>query len=404
MRTRVFKNDFGYKSISFSTDGEGIYAVPWSNLEYQSEYDVLTDRVTPGFMSKSNKGALIVNPFTRTHIITEPDTSEWHYKNIGDLGNDSFTASGAILDWLITTQGLTIEADVTIDGDDDISHIKQDVIASVDAAKYAFGEDLAEFRKTLTSVKEIMSDLAHAQSRMIDYANQLRRGGMSFQKAMSKTWLRARYEVRPLIITADNLIEIINEGLKAKRYERVARSGMISRNQTSIGSTGTSNYDIEVKRHTTIEGRIGAGCYFKNSDPRTGTLEQLGLSAKDLLPTVWAVTRFSFLVDRFIDISSMIYGLENLLDPSIQIFQGWNTISTKTESTYTFHSCVAKDTSVRQHVSFSGSAMVHSTENKSRSLWTPSIEDTLPSLQLPGWDTWVDILAIFHGNKKSLRL
>jgi hypothetical protein len=287
------------------------------------------------------------------------------------------------------------------DGSSRISsdHLKQEVLGALDTSKYAFGEDLLEFKKTLASLREIMHQLAHKIETLTYVINQLRRDGKSFAKAISQTWLKARYEIRPLVISAENLLEILHQGVHQRRYDRVARS-------VTIEEKTFKSYDLEGVFHyhllaeTTQRGIVGCGLYIRNESPRVTVSEKLGLGYKDVLPVIWAVTRFSFLVDRFIDVSSMIYGLENLLDYRLKFLGGWVTKSITTTTRW----YIAIDPNDDWTTSTDYEPAILTTEDKNRQRWSPSVQDILPTLEFPDWETWVDILAIFRGAKANMRL
>lgn len=392
MRTRVFANVVEPWTYYATTSVSPQFVL--DSGTYRSSYDTLSDHTIANFYKKAKQGKIFVNPFHRiTETLKVDETSTWKREANGGVNWDVY--NGPALYRKIDTWELPFFEVPPTDLEDLISLLKQETIAALDMAKYAFGEDVAELKKTLNSLKGIMSDLANAVDRMVKIVNQLRKNGYSLSRALSKAWLKARYEIRPLIITADNLIEILNKGLGKQSYERVKRASSHAENvQDTFEDMGAMNFNISLDR--TVSYTLAVGVYFQNEDPRTTTLEKLGLGPKDVLPTIWAVTRFSFLVDRFINVSNMIYATQNLLDPNVGVKDGFQTVSCYFSSIGKINTIAGDATWTTSQMSFD--TVEYTLSDKNRILWTPDFSDVLPTLELPGWDTWVDILSIFHGS------
>jgi hypothetical protein len=116
---------------------------------------------------------------------------------------------------------------------------------------------------------------------------------------------------------------------------------------------------------------------------------------------MWAVMPYSFVIDRFLNVSNFIRGAENLLDPNVEILGAW--VTTKKERTVS--------TGVRTIVESGYTStivpddIVDKTFDYNRSVWNPSVVDIIPPLNLRGLvDTatkTADLCALIVQNLKG---
>lgn len=397
MRTRVFTDQSTNSPMTYtSLKPDGSINTSWQSF-YRSETldDTLSDVVIEGFFKRRKAGEIFNNPFVR-------GTSSYRVLDgSADLTYPTgwkSTRRGTTLPYLregIELAGENFNFENEIDVAMLISECKSKAIAKIDSPEYNFGEDVAELKKTLVSIKTILINIAQVIRHTREVVLLLKRSsGLSYNKAFHKAWLKARYEIRPLLISAENLLEIYKEGLERKeRRQRVAyklmRSGKVQSDTTVSGKTFrvTNEYVFTVT----------SGVLYDLGNLRDTIPELLGLSFKDIIPTIWAVTRYSFLVDRFIDITDTIHGVQNLLDPQVNVLAAWYTTN------YHLIQTVEMTNWAVSGATYSGGSnkSVFTSTWKSRSPFTPSLSDTLPVWHLEqDWDTLMDIRSIF--SKKNL--
>lgn len=270
-----------------------------------------------------------------------------------------------------------------------LDKVKQQALARMSESDFDFGEDVAELAKTLASLKQIMLEIRHVFTRLDDLVIHLRKKyGYSPQEAFRKAWLRIRYEVRPLVYSASNLVDLYNKGVKKQGVPR-------KRSRSKAAYAGNDSYQLlhgyyNVTRTRQVDIKCSAGVIFLDSAPPT-TLDSLGLGLKDIVPTMWAITRFSFLIDKFLDISSTIEGLQNIADPRLRVLGGWTTSEVIISTT----NVIDGYTRSGWTGSASGQNVIR-TVSKSRAPWIPTYDSALPSMEwADNWETYMDIFTIF---------
>lgn len=398
MRSRIFKDDKLTGSfITVYNNGKTLS----TDVEYTSEFDHMVDVVTKGFLRRSKSGEVIVSPCYRDKISRHIDSFHVKYgkTNEPDYFSDS-SGQGWFYRVLKTYSGDGVDFLPSLpDRSGEVAELKQRLLADIESSKYKFLEDVLEMRKTINSIRSIYIDIKNVFLRNGRLIAKLRKQGLSSEKALATIWLRIRYELRPLLISMSNLIEVAQNQVKDSQERiRIGRNHGISEqvntihNTISDGASWNKKYEIRAL----YSQNLAVGGVFENKDPIRAPLEKLGLGVKDVIPGLWAITRFSFLIDKFINISKMVYAMENLLDPSIKNRGSWNT-----HHTYASYEIVLLEDqcpSPYYHLSLDVSDVVIEREVIERKVWTPQILDTFPVPKLPKLETWIDIYAIFGGS------
>lgn len=384
-------------------------------------YDKLDDVHIPNFHKRVKAGELFFNPFRRVTTSKTGSSGIFRYDyNNGDCGTRSGDIGiffvdiawptlipdfgNPLLDW-----DYDVKRERSNDLNDLIANSRQQVLARVDASDYDFGEDLAEIGKTLASLGKIFSQVSDIMRDTVKTVKKLsRRSKRDPVDVFAEVWLRARYEIRPLLISGENIIEVAREGIKVRGTRRVARHSTSDHqvtDQTLDKVSGTSTFTW--RKEETLKTVVSSGIMYDDANPIDTLLEQLGLGFKDLIPTIWAVTKFSFLIDRFIDVASLIEGVQNSIDPNIRYKGAWTTVERKYTTTTTLSSVTMSDRTVD-----TGQAAVTNTVHTIERLpYTPSISDSIPVFHwATDWANLIDLFAIFGAeylklpNAKTLRI
>jgi hypothetical protein len=409
-RTRTFENETvllqsGRLSI------EGGVAQPqitWNYHNVPKSYDRLDDVKVENFKRRSAAGEIIINPFTRYTKSFSTDAGTMTSQKVSpSTPVNKNTFSGHFMlrlcevkfaDPLYLTV-TKVKPSTLEDVDFWISDLKKEMAANLEKSRYSFGEDVAEARKTLESVRSLIPMVGNIIARIPKLTQVYVKNGFTLNQAASKVWLKIRYELRPLLISLEQGITAALTELNTAvgKRDRIARFKGLSFTDTEDWSFGDlTNGLFSVRTVRKLDVRVNVGAYFENDDPIRSTLGVLGLGTKDIVPTLWAITRFSFLVDKFINISNLIRGLENTLDPDIKILGAWQNVAFSHTDETNLQSFVRNNYSN----SFAAYKTTLVVSNKSRELTGLSLADVLAiDFKMAPMETFVDLYAIFVSPK-----
>lgn len=337
------------------------------------------DVVVPGFKSLSAKGFIINNPMSS-------------HKATRQAGGGSFTATGTNYTRTFSGNGsLTLveipygtfinapnRSDLSkLDTASLNSRARLTALSEIDSTPYAFMEDAAEFHSTLSLLKNpLQSALALARTFNSDYAKR-RKKGVPHVKALADAWLVYRYGFRPIMYSIAN-VEKVFSGMnftapplrrtsRGKARDAVKTQGSYSKNM-GVGSTDTYVFADEVSFEAT------AGILYEMSSPYMNTPELLGFRAKDIPTTAYQLMPYSWVLDRFVDLTKVSKALMNLSDPKVKILAAWTTTNAQH---ITVDQWVAA-TRPTVSISVTGDQVVSTTVDKTRSVWYPSVADAAP--------------------------
>lgn len=310
--------------------GVGIYGTP-SYVEYQgiSKSDTLRDVVNHNYKQRVAAGEIFNNPCYRvTRSFEEtPGSYVYQHKITGKTGSYNGSVLGRMKAVGVASDTLPT---VHLPYDSIVNNAMLAALADVDSSQFNFGEDLAEISKTISSLKGIATDL-------IDVATSFQRGvwragvrelrgktaldsAIKSHDAVAKAWLKARYEYRPLVISLGDLLSVYWGALDAMSNKVRGRATGTAEGQDSASGSYILNVghlidvDYVVQHHYKARGFI-----LYTSDIKNTVSRQLGLGMKDLIPTLWAVTPYSFLIDRFLNVTDLIRAAQNAFDTRIKV-------------------------------------------------------------------------------------
>lgn len=336
-RNRVFKNLSRTLSYDWSVS-PGIDGQPPANsgsgetLTYVNK-ESMSDFVTPGFKKISASGGVVNNPMTKSLTISTPGTgtrtatSKWNgHKNIG---------SNDVVGYFCSYDGishLSAPASLTSTLEAKRSNAYLQCLSQIDSTPFSFGEDLAEFHKTIGTLRRPLSlanDLALVYKRKKDHFLS---SGLTHAQALSKAWLSVRYQYRPIIMSIMNALES-HKSSETQPVRQTARSSYSSR--ASLSSTQTSGTRSYSKSGSwSIEGRYGI--LYEVTNPRSDFAWKNGLRLKDVPPTIWAIMPYSWVIDRFYNVSSFIKANVNRVDPSVKVLAAWHTVTETSDTSVSY--------------------------------------------------------------------
>jgi hypothetical protein len=292
-----------------------------------------------------------------------------------------------------------------------VADAKRHALQHVDSTPYEFLEDLAEIGETISflksplhSIKNLFSAYKRSRKKVKKYYENTP-GTAEELKALADLWAQYRFALAPLIRSVMNAAEVLEKFDSIERPKRRTAHGWgkefsLARVETYAPHKPYGPADTLVFDYTKVsdaEAEAHAAIYYEVSNPLVDWKFALGLRLKDIPVTMWEIVPLSFMVDRLINIKSMLTGLINLADPTVTILAG--SVTTKRSERVNI--------TLEDWFSSLGTLTVLMTKNDSvtfetftysRDLWDPAISDTLPRFT-PGQlvkdvTSLLDLLAI----------
>jgi len=362
---------------NYST-GESGTEGPWI-VEEKSES--ISDVVTPNYHNLIKQGAIINN----SCLYTSSEESS-NGVGLGTYNQDapstfSYTLAGPLTRKRLPQRSTNLYND-WYNGMGDVAasedNAKAQAIARIDKSTYAFGEDLLEIRQTLRFLKrpfKSLTDLSRAYRKFFTYK---RSRGMSLLDAHAQAWLQYRFAVGPLVRSLHDAVEALSvddvpfpKRLTARGFE-----------QDEVNFYDPS-YDFGINtfsRSLKASQKVKATILYEVNNPRRDWQFKLGLRAKDIPATIWAVMPYSFMVDRVLNVTDFVQAVTNLVDPDISILAG--SVSTRTSHLRKIQLMSSEPSGWSAEVL--GEQIVRDDFSYNRSPWEPSVLDTIPDLDVRG--------------------
>jgi len=248
-------------------------------------------------------------------------------------------------------------------------------IAHIDSSEFSFGEDIAEIRETLGFLRNPIKSLTDISRRHSKHAKKVSiKNGVSIAQAMSDTYLTYRFAYTPAVRS-------MSDAMTALAYRSIERSDpprLTARGHAKV-SLPVENGTLDLPPFgfkTTASGELSVRAqilYTGSGIDKNSKLQQLGLRAKDIPETIWAVMPYSFMVDRIWNVSQFIRGITNLSDPRITILAASVTEKLEQNRSVQF---VSQDTA-SWTMSGEGNVVSDSTFTYTRTVWHPSALDAV---------------------------
>lgn len=257
-------------------------------------------------------------------------------------------------------------------------------LKNIDTTPFEFMEDLFEIRETVRFLKKGpfkgMLDLAKSYKKGHNAPKVTTRAGKVSQ--VGNTWLEYRFAFSPLVRSALAATEAMVYKEPARPQRRTARG--FCDHDFSLDEDFSDDYSPSIYNefHRNLRGtlRLRAGVLYTVNNPVEDLSWRLGLRAKDIPETMWAILPLSFMVDRIVDISGTISALNNLRDPNLSILAGWSVHKDEQKASLTLMSQTIPGWSMV----IDGDAWNENSFIFERNLWSPSYLDAVPTFDLSG--------------------
>lgn len=351
--------------------------------------DNMDDFVVSDYHKRIAAGEIINNPClydSSTHVTVgdgyidfHPNPS-YHYDITGPIS--------AYLERTGTIDLNTVATDVT----EDEAGAKLRAIANIDSTPYAFGEDVLELRETVRFLRNPVAELhklsiAFRKSylrvrsrRGLDYLvkkDKLSRYDMKrLLDAHASVFLQYQFALSPLVRSTIDALDAY-QSKPPIMPERLTSRGFFEDEdtQTVVNQSGLNNHTYNASRTERMDGK--ASILYTVTNPVHDWRYRLGFRVKDIPTTLWQVMPLSFMVDRFIDVSSFSKGVMNLIDPQVRILAG--SYRTKWERSTNYKLTGRNVSGFTLH---SSDEHIINEFRYDRSIWNPSVSDTIPNLTL----------------------
>jgi len=331
-RTRVLKHQLQFADYHEVISGNHPNITPIDNsieasVKVLEVSDVMSDVVTKRYWTRVHQGEIILNPLERVQRKYMAEYTPYIGTYTDDFGYFIHTIShpsfiGSLVSETTKTNKPLVEENL-----DDLAYME--ALAKVDKSNYAFMEDIAEFHKTINTIKSIFTKTS-ALHRVFDRRTEAIRNeykiksGKDAVEAQAQAWLEMRYAFRPILISLQNLAKQLNESVKPRLPIDTARSTKTSEFSTTTTSSFITasqvSYTITVVE--TITKKVTVGVIYTNQ--HASNLESFfGLRPRDIPKTMWAVMPYSWVFDHFINISKFIDASVSAIDPGIKYLGVW---------------------------------------------------------------------------------
>jgi hypothetical protein len=269
-------------------------------------------------------------------------------------------------------------------------------LANIDTTPYEFMEDMFEIRETIKFLRNPLHGLLKLSKAFKKDVSKLSLGDATKQaKAFANLWLEYRFAVSPLVRSAYGIADAMSHPIPQRPKRRSARGFAKSSNR---GAWSPFYYPFTFDCKNSIESEWKASILYEVANPLLNRGESMGLRFKDIPETLWAIVPYSFMVDRVANISDMIRGLTNLLDPSVKILAG--SVVEKTNRKFSVR-VISQDNS-SYAVSIDADVFHDDSFRYIRTVWEPTASDTLPPISVGGLvkdvTSTADLLSLILAN------
>lgn len=327
-----------------------------------------TDTVIPGFKARSAAGEIFNNPFS--------STAEW-YSYQGSYYNEAWDLNP---DRCLKTRSYDNIPPAVVDFTNPFSvpdlsgSAGNKAMAGVNSTQFNAPLFIAEAHKTRALVPQIGELLVKT---FRDGRRKLRRGQLvGFYQATSKNlanaWLIGRFGVTPLLYELQGACELLSKNVPPRATARGNEHW--SADTSSVLNSEDSCGTWHITKTSRIEVAFRNGILYEGGTSNLSHLARLGVTRPATV--AWELVPWSFVVDRFVDISSWLDAIQ--YDGASRTLAAWKgsktTLSITCEVTgFTPNSDYGR---TQRNSAFTGRASKISVV-KNRSPWTP--EASLPT-------------------------
>lgn len=349
------------------------------NTLVRSRTEAMDDVVVPNFRKRIRSGEIINNPcWYDADTVSAPSGGTYRAENASQT---YLTSGGNLTDYHQTLAGSPHRGPSQTlpppDAEGLMKLAKQQAIANIDSTPKKFLEDLFEIRETLRFIRNPIRSLTGLSRNLRSDVRRRQRLGKSLVDAIADSWLTYRFAFSPLVRSTYEAVDVHVNWDNYHRPERRTARGRFSHNDIETDTprhywsgSAWDNYS----RTREAEREMRAQILYEVTNPVVDAGFKLGLRAKDIPEGIWQILPYSFMVDRVLNITNLVRGITNLLDPNVKIVAASTTDRLRQTTTLSFTDqfnsgwtvTVVPDVWTEEYFDYN------------RVPWTPTVSDTVP--------------------------
>lgn len=208
--------------------------------------------------------------------------------------------------------------------------------AKINEAPIMGGEILATLNQTIGMVRKPFHSASQLLSKMRKYRlSRMGKTARSAAQATADSWLEYRYGWRPIILDTQKVIkDSLAIRARTDRRRSVERAGDAAEARYASQWPATSlNYQTSGSYTKEDKIRCNAGVVYEvvNRTPSDMGSGYFGNSCRDILPTMWELVPYSFVIDWFSNVGEVLQAISP--NPAVKYLGHWVTCVYESTST-----------------------------------------------------------------------
>jgi hypothetical protein len=168
----------------------------------------------------------------------------------------------------------------------------------------------------------------------------IQRDGRDALKAFASAWSEYRFGWKPILYEIEGIWSAYVQSTTAqlKTVRKVARasdSSIVWKDKKAYTGGATFASQISLSGDLERSAKVASGVLYELTDDSLAdaTARRMGLRLSDVPSTLWEITPYSFVVDRFIDIGVWLQAITP--KPGVKVLGTWTTTTESTTNKYT---------------------------------------------------------------------
>lgn len=293
-----------------------------------SDVASISDTVIPNFRKRKAQGEVFMNNVTITRQANTYPTDEVVVigPNIPTWGTRKFTGT--------FTAGLAAN---TVDPSWFLSRINdgkawtlQEAYSKVAQEEFMSLVTVAEAGKTASMLSHPFKRADDLLTKIYTRKAQMVKKGVVATVAASSAWLEYRFGWKPLLYDIQGIWSAYTQNTLHydKPVRLVARRSMeVEHNELNTPYTGSASYvgGINMLRNKTMKSKVSSGVLYELLDENleAANARRMGLRLSDVPASLWELTPWSFIVDRFVSVGSWLNAITP--KPGVTVKGSWTT-------------------------------------------------------------------------------
>jgi hypothetical protein len=264
----------------------------------------------------------------KVKVDDSPDPNQqWSYEVEGDL---MWYPENWVLNGANTLRVSSGDSDLLV------SNVLTKAYASAAQSEILTGEQILTASQTLAMLHRPFKSARDLLSRMAkSRARRLGKTAQSAARATADTWLEYRYGWKPLLLDADTIIGSVTElgrplrkRLVARAHDKIEYKTQLNLSGAPLGWLGIASGSATLTSSVTVDAGVFVDIYCPTTAEHL--VKFFGLRPRDVLPTLWELTPYSFVCDWFMNVGDWLQAM--LPVPGVTFGANWVTRKVKTEA------------------------------------------------------------------------